>query len=470
MSKWLRKFFWVALAIGIYAVVILFYRGSRYSLSPEQVRPAGKAHHDQVIQSFTGISLKTLSEDPAPQLVVQSHSASLDVSYAVHQDRPVPDIPIYAANDDGTVIMPEGDSFSLEAVALVLPRVIEDGSDSKIPLELDWVHPISGKKVDDITWTPHPESTAGIGPTPQLYLKFKPDAKGRVIARRIAGYNLSNFARISSWTTYPGGPDHNEGEIYSFRINALNRHGIGIALEVAHGERIVRPLPVKVGEPALFHNHAQIDLIAEKKGRVTGGTQSYDSIDTTHDRQKRSIHFDDSAVHSKIFRVWPAEIASRLQFRWSPEGPFESSVFDEVESLSGDNPAAFDTAEISLFPNMARLIFEVPELTGLPVVENQFETPIPEIHFARSEDLLRVISLVTELRVSGELGKQTVAGTFPMTLRDTTPMELIELFEELADTNVYFNAERCELTDVKPPGLVDSVIEWWVKNKARWLP
>ena len=59
---------------------------------------------------------------------------------------------------------------------------------------------------------------------------------------------------------------------------------------------------------------------------------------------------------------------------------------------------------------------------------------------------------------------------FPMVLTNTTPGEILKEFEQLNGKHFFFDSESLQITDKKPPGVLQNLKDWWKRNKPKWLP
>ncbi|MDA7926640.1 hypothetical protein N9B21_01225 [Verrucomicrobiales bacterium] len=175
-------------------------------------------------------------------------------------------------------------------------------------------------------------------------------------------------------------------------------------------------------------------------------------------------------MHTRIYRLWPPEIASHFQFRRDDEDDFESADFSDVFFRSSENEGDFKSMQISWMGERARLVFDIPAFPDLPVVENQFETPMPLVYFSEPKDLIAEIGQATELRIRLNEDYPAPTDEFPMIVRDTTPVELIKLYERVSGAPLYYDRGKGEITDLRPEGVIDKVIDWVKEKTAKLAP
>ena len=116
-------------------------------------------------------------------------------------------------------------------------------------------------------------------------------------------------------------------------------------------------------------------------------------------------------------------------------------------------------------------MIHLDQIPRLPEVDNLFETPIKRTEIQYKHSFISDVSDAVLSRYSITSPDYEIdASVLPIVFTDTTPIQILEKFEELTGVHTYYDKEEFRLTNQKPETVFEKawkeVQEFWNK----WFP
>ena len=451
-------------------VFITYSSGGLHS-PPDEERPWALSSYLTTFDPARTTPLLTLADIDVPELDIKWEERSgadrkLQINFPSGDESEDNPFEIFEADSSGKVLLPDGNELQISAVALVLPQ---DGNwegrnySSVMP---DWRDPFTGEKIPEANWQ---KEVYVSRENPKLYFRISNAGKAPLRWLSPKVYDSVSKSRIASSSSYSYTGDHG---MFHVGLNIWHQTSIDIGVDFAFGDPESQEIELLTGGAARFGDNALIkviEVLPNGHGSSSWGKGS-NGVRTSFTPHKMR---EKSSSRTLLFQVWPPNNHKLAELIYSPE--------KQVRLLSGnygisdiqfhDKKAEIKTGTIRRFPRLGRAVIHLDQIPRLLEVDNLFETPIKRTEIQYKHSFISDVSDAVLSRYSITSPDYEIdASVLPIVFTDTTPIQILEKFEELTGVHTYYDKEEFRLTNQKPETVFEKawkeVQEFWNK----WFP
>lgn len=392
----------------------------------------------------------------------------LTISYDASDQISV-DLPMYRSRPGNAEIqLPDGALFRLEAIAACLPRP-EYFSKETHDEPVQWLDPISGSAVEvsDLN------AKAGHFHFYKKLTIAKPLAKFLITSEGtenvrqtgIMVFNADNHRGLC----YSGSTQSEDPMVLKTNLMQWHDSPLLLVVDVAYGSLETRKLPTLPGSIATFSTFSVKAMHTEPHtwhANSWGGGPMPDITFGSRDTM--------GSGNFLFLSVSPIEFFKACDFEAPGKAKLDIGDLHGGAGISAIDPPSFEEITVRARPHIARLVFEIPALTGLlPVPEpefagqpNLFDLRIPYVRVTTSpRDLEEIVEDATHFDLWWAGDEKQVRKPKSLEFRDVTPADLVEALQQETGGNppvyVRTKAQEIQIGD-------DDDVELWEKIKD-WI-
>lgn len=461
----------VVLLVVVFAVWGLFViRAIKHPYSPPDLpREWAKKEWEEVFELPLPDTWPTLGSHPAPALTlgegkdgfrVESEYRDIESSLRLYE--------VFDAGEGSReMVLPTGNRFRLEAIAMVLPSD-GDWENKQYPrIAADWREPLTlepaESDMDGFKW--RDVSVRGEGPRLYIRLSHQGGQPLRWHAPRL--YDERMKIPLSQSRSISADETHAE---FFIDLDMWHQSPVRLVVEFAFGEAESRELPIKEGASVNFDGLSAVKILNRLPHGY--GTRRYSSSSLRQVSVFEAPEDPSDRKSAVVFHVWPPHEVDLVDFQ-TDLSPKRKTVWGRSGTVSLELHREEKDArrfQVRRLPRMGRIVFHLPALPRLVDSGNLFETPIDFLRIGNQHRFSRVIANATGLRWTGN--DRIPGGVYPMGYEDTTPIALLGEFERLCGALHYFDRHDLTLSSSKPPTMLERLLDWWRQSgfKPDWLP
>ncbi len=434
--------------------------------SPDEERPWAIASYAKTFDPSQTTPLLTLADIDVPDLNIQweerpGEEKRLIVTYPADDDNEDNPFELFEADSRGAVTLPDGNELQLVGVAVVLPQDGDWESERYPRVMPEWRDPYSGETLPKEDWQ---EKVQVDRNEARLFLRVHNAEKAPLRWLSPSAYDSVTKARVSSSSSYSYTNDHG---MFRIGLDIWHQTSVDLAFDFAFGNPETRDIELNKGNTTEFGEDALFELVEifpHGHGSSSWGKGSHGVRTTFTPRQKS----ENSNYRTFLFHVWPPNNHKLAEFVYSTEKQprLMSGNYGMSDLLFYGKDSKFDNGIIRRYPRLGRAMVHLEKIPRLPEVENLFEAPISRTEIRYEHSFLHTVS-------DSVLSRQSVSSSdyevdesaLPLVFTDTTPIEILEKFEELTGEHIYFDKEEFRITNEKPETTFDRT---WEKIREMW--
>lgn len=375
---------------------------------------------------------------------------------------------IFTEDASGTVHLPGGDRITIEALAINLPSDVKLEPSGDPPDRMpEWIDPATGnpleKPDDDSALWSKPRSVSDAYPRVHVRLKVEGETPIRWMW---PSAHSARTLRQAIWVSPESTPDADG--FFSFDLKTWHQAPLDLGIQFAFGEPEEQTLPLEKGANIQFGDDAFLQIVEE----FPYGHRHTSWIDrganfTVFSTPQRP------ARKSFVLSIWPPPQAYLIDLQPDPRiPPRRNTGFDGVHTIDlRRKQTQFTETKVFRYPRLGRAVFRLDRIPRLPEVDNLFESPIPKVRVRSPYYMLRHATDAAEVK-KGSSPQTNVLGQadYPRIFENTTPAQLIREFEEISGVPLFYDPDTMEISDKRPPGLLERVKDWWQTTRPSWFP
>ena len=217
-------------------------------------------------------------------------------------------------------------------------------------------------------------------------------------------------------------------------VNRINNGPLELVVDFAHGPAVLEKITPTAGE-VIDAGDWQLHLASVLSGTAHQWPNQTNIVFSTRfsPREKTTFVFLGTPWSDGL----PVEFYTKSKSGKRDYPYAGNSSWGSLPVYSNLTVDDIDTLLVRYYPEVRRLIFELPDLHGMPEaeeVDNLFDQPIEEVWFNKGIEVDDFIEWVTQLKFRGTLPDAPYAGkNFPLSIKNTTARQLLEQHLEQID-------------------------------------